>query len=121
MIDRAANRAGITLAPAELRAAHAAQGRVIIALETVLEARLQQGLNALPAVAAPIREHRPGRALKIDNDQAEWRAPHGSGNPSRLDTDSEHHAFVLDRIGTLTYDQIVPAVVATSPPDRRTS
>lgn len=125
MTGRVDIRAGITLALAELRAAHAAQGRAIIALEMVLEASLQQGLNALPAVTAPVsqhrKEHRSGRAPKIDNDPAEWRASHRSGNPLRLDTASVLRAFVLERIEALTYDQIMQAGAAAFPPDRRTS
>lgn len=52
---------------------------------------------------------------------AEWRAAHRSGTPSRLDTDAELRAFVLARIDTQTYDQIVQAVASAFPPERRVS
>ncbi|MEZ5796939.1 MAG: hypothetical protein R3D63_05275 [Paracoccaceae bacterium] len=52
---------------------------------------------------------------------AAWRAAHRSGTPSKLDTDSELRAFVLARIDTLTFVQIVLAVTAHFPPERRTS
>ena len=54
-------------------------------------------------------------------DLSVWRAAHRSGSPSRLDADPELRAFVLSRIATLTYDQIVQAVAASFPPARRIS
>lgn len=67
-------------------------------------------------LAAPVdsdaRLHLPGSNHLRD---------HRPGIPSRLDTDAELRAFVLDRIETLTYDQIVQAVAAAFPPERRTS
>ncbi|WP_374394585.1 hypothetical protein [Tabrizicola sp.] len=59
--------------------------------------------------------------LNTGTDLAAWRAAHRSGTPSKLDTDAELRAFVLNLIETLTYDQIVQAVEAAFPPDQRTS
>ena len=88
---------------AELRASHAAQGRAITALETAVEASLQQGLNALPLPSAPVsdhrREHRPGRAPKIDSDP-------------------ELRAFIAARIDRLTFDQIAADIAQHFPASR---
>lgn len=88
---------------AELRASHAAQGRAITALETAVEASLQQGLNALPLPSAPVsahrREHRPGRAPKIDSDP-------------------ELRAFTAARIDRLTFDQIAADIAQHFPASR---
>ena len=93
----------ITQALAELRASHAAQGRAITALEAAVEASLQQGLNDLPEPTAPIsehrREHRPGRAPKIDSDP-------------------ELRAFIAARIDRLTFDQIAAEVAQSFPASR---
>ena len=84
---------------AELRASHAAQGQAITALETAVEASLQQGLNALPQPSALVsdhrREHRPGRASKIDS--------------------PELRAFIAARIDRLTFDQIAADIAQHFP------
>ena len=52
---------------------------------------------------------------------AEHRAEHRMGVPSRLDTDTELRAFVLNRIEYMTYKEVIAEVVKHFPPDRRTS
>ncbi|WP_022705312.1 hypothetical protein [Pseudorhodobacter ferrugineus] len=52
---------------------------------------------------------------------ARHRAEHRMGVPSRLNTDTELQAFVLDRIERMTYKQVVAEVAKTFPPDRQTS
>lgn len=49
-------------------------------------------------------------------DLAAWRVARRSGAPVKLGADSELRAFVLDRIATLTYDQIVQALPTPSRP-----
>ncbi|WP_157971088.1 hypothetical protein [Pseudogemmobacter bohemicus] len=52
---------------------------------------------------------------------AEWRAQHRSGHPPGSEADPELRAFILDRIDSQTYDQIVSAVRASFPAERRVS
>lgn len=96
----------LSQALAELRASHAAQVRAIAALETALEQAVQQDIHALPETAAPIsahrREHRPGRAPKIDNDP-------------------ELQAFITTRIDRLTFDQIAADIALHFPASRQVS
>ena len=83
--------------------------------------RARQSIERLSAaVEAPVKGvfNAPSNTC---TDLASWRAAHRSGTPSKLDTDAELRAFVLSRITTLTYDQIVQAVAANFPPDRRIS
>ena len=77
-------------------------------------ALLSEALEGL--VKAPFNASSYGPA-----DLAKWRAEHRSGYPSRLDSDPELRAFVLARIDTMTYTQIVQAVADHFPPGRRTS
>lgn len=52
---------------------------------------------------------------------AHWRAAHLPGTPGKIDCDPELQAFILDRIATATYAQIVAAVKAAFPPARHIS
>lgn len=52
---------------------------------------------------------------------AAWRAAHRSGTPSRITCDPEIQAFILDRIETMTYAQIVAAVAQSFPKSRHIS
>ena len=53
--------------------------------------------------------------------QAEHRSEHRMGVPSKIASDPELEAFILARIATLTFAQIVSEVRATFPPDRHCS
>ncbi|MBE2277413.1 MAG: hypothetical protein IAE87_14110 [Rhodobacteraceae bacterium] len=55
------------------------------------------------------------------SDPASWRAAHRSGTPSKIEADAELRAFIVARITSQTYDQIVASVAATFPPERRIS
>ena len=50
-----------------------------------------------------------------------WRAAHRPGRPSRIASDPEVEAFVLDRIEVMTYAEIVAAVAARFPKARHIS
>ena len=52
---------------------------------------------------------------------AEHRRNHRSGRPGKIDADPELRAFILARIDTLTFAEIVTEVAANFPPDRRVS
>ena len=53
--------------------------------------------------------------------QAAHRRAHRPGQPSKIESDPELEAFILARIDTLTYAQIVSEVRTTFPPDRHCS
>jgi hypothetical protein len=50
-----------------------------------------------------------------------WRAAHRSGTPARIDSDPELQAFIRARIADHTFHQIIAAIAAEFPPERRTS
>ena len=52
---------------------------------------------------------------------AAHRRAHRSGHPGKIESDPELEAFILARIDTLTFGQIVSDVRATFPPDRHCS
>lgn len=52
---------------------------------------------------------------------AAWRAAHRRGRPSRIASDPEVEAFVLDRIEVMTYAEIVAAVAESFPKARHIS
>ena len=52
---------------------------------------------------------------------AAWRAAHRVGTPSRITSDPEVEAFILARIETMTYAQIVAAVAQSFPKSRHIS
>lgn len=83
-------------------------------------ADLDRARQSIERLSATIEAPAKG-AFNAAADPAAWRAAHRSGSPSKLDTDAELRAFVMERIKTLTYDQIVQAVAAAFPPGRRTS
>lgn len=49
------------------------------------------------------------------------RLQHQRGNRPRLATDAELRSFVVARIATATFDQVVRAVAESFPPERRVS
>ena len=59
--------------------------------------------------------------LKDASDPASWLAAHRPGKPSKIDADAALRAFILARIDHMTFDQLVAAVAARFPPERRTS
>lgn len=90
----------LSQALAELRASHAAQARAITALETAIEASLQQGLNALPKPSAPISEHR-------------------SGPPPKIAEDAELQAFIMALLDRQTFEGVAAEVTQHFPANRR--
>ncbi|WP_323041646.1 hypothetical protein [Gemmobacter sp.] len=102
--DRHGLRGLVASSPAELRASHAAQGRVITALETALHASLQQGMNALPQPSAPISKH---------------RREHRPGPPPKIAGDAEPQAFIVARLDRLTLEGIAAEVAQHFPASRR--
>jgi hypothetical protein len=72
-----------------------------------LQSPVQQG-NKHPVKALPTR------AEMI----AAHRRAHRPGRPGKIESDPELEAFILARIETLTFAQIVTKVRATFPPDR---
>lgn len=46
---------------------------------------------------------------------------HHRGNTSKLSTDPELTAFIMDRVVTMTFAEVVEAVAEAFPPDRRIS
>ena len=46
---------------------------------------------------------------------------HLPGTPAKIECDDELKAFILDRIETQTFDQIIAAIREAVPPDRRIS
>ncbi|WP_157970997.1 hypothetical protein [Pseudogemmobacter bohemicus] len=76
--------------------------------------RAQNGMTELSAAL----QGQFNPPLNTGLNPAEWRAQHRSGHPPRIDADPELRAFILDRIGSQTYDQIVSAVRATFPAER---
>ncbi len=52
---------------------------------------------------------------------AAHRRAHRRGHPGKIEGDPELEAFILARIDTLTFGQIVSEVRATFPPDRHCS
>ena len=77
-----------------------------VALSNALSTRLEQPVQ-LP--------FNPSDAM------AEHRRHHRSGTPSNVNSDPELRAFILARLGTMTFKEIALAVAATFPPERRTS
>lgn len=71
------------------------------------------------AVNTPSKGHK--RALETDDARAAWLAAHRPGRPSRIASDPEVEAFVLDRIEAMTYAEIVAAVAARFPKARHIS
>ncbi len=53
--------------------------------------------------------------------KAAHRAAHKRGLPARIEADPELKAFILARIDTLTFDDIVAALKASFPPERHVS
>lgn len=90
--------------------------REILATAFKLRA-LAAGLEA--AVNTPSTGHKKG-----DEDTsplAAWRAAHRVGTPSRITCDPEVEAFILTRIETMTYAQIVAEVAKSFPKSRHIS
>lgn len=52
---------------------------------------------------------------------AEHRRNHRTGTPSKIATDAEVQAFIIERLDTETLKQIVAAVAASFPPERHIS
>lgn len=84
-------------------AAQATAARTVKALETALEATVQQGVAALPEPTAPASDH---------------RRRHRSGTPARIDNDPELAAFIRARIDRMTFNEVASAVAAYFPPER---
>ena len=88
----------------EAKAAQAALDRAISALEEALQRAIQGGLNALPSeIPTPTehrREHRPGRAPKIESDP-------------------DLQAFILARVERMTFTAIAADVANHFPEVRR--
>jgi hypothetical protein len=51
--------------------------------------------------------------------QAEHRRAHRSGRPGKIEGDPDLEAFILARIATLTFDQIIAAIHEHFPSDRQ--
>lgn len=84
----------------------AANDRLIRTLETALNQAVNGSFNVpspLPSIAA------------------DHRRAHRAGIPPRIASDPELEAFIRARIGHMTFAQIIAAVAATFPPNRRTS
>jgi hypothetical protein len=108
-IDAAAIRAAIDQARQSSRQIddlRAANARTIRTLETALNQSIKGPLMTPLTIPAGAAEH---------------RRLHRSGRPSNLVSDPELLAFVVARIGTMTFAEIVSAVAAHFPPERRTS
>ncbi len=86
----------------DLRAANA---RTIKTLETARNQSIKGPLMNPSTVSPGIAEH---------------RRLHRSGRPSNLVSDPDLLAFVIARIGTMTFAEIVVDVAAHFPPERRT-
>lgn len=84
----------------------AANARTICTLETALN----------QAIKGPFNDHSPLPQIAVDH-----RRAHRSGVPPRINSDPELEAFIRARIGHMTFAQIIAAVAATFPPNRRTS
>jgi len=89
---------------AEAKAAQAALDRAITALQEAFQRAVQGGLNALPTkIPTPSehrREHRPGRAPKIESDP-------------------DLQAFILARIERMTFTEFAADVANHFPEARR--
>lgn len=96
----------LSQALADLRASHAAQARAIAALETSFEVSLQQDLNALPELTAPVSEH---------------RRAHRPGCAPKIAADAELQTFILARIDRLTFAEIASQVADHFPASRHVS
>ena len=70
------------------------------ALQNGFEERLQTPVKALDILSEHRRDHRPGK-------------------PSKIDSDPELRAFILDRIDMTTLEDLADQIAATFPPDRR--
>jgi hypothetical protein len=94
-------------------------GSVLALLEAIME-RIEDQCPAPLAHAVEGGLQRPVQAAPPPLTTPEaHRAAHRPGRPSRLDTDPELRAFVMARLGQDTFDEIVAAVAAAFPPDRR--
>lgn len=104
MIDPATIRTALDQARQsglQIEALQAANARTIRTLEAALKGALNGPLNE----ASQVRKA-PGR-------RAETR--------SRIEADNDLRTFILARIKTLTFDQVLAEVAAHFPPDRRPS
>ena len=59
-------------------------------------------------------------AVKHDVIAAHRRA-HRTGRPAKIEADAELRAFIIARIDTLTFDQMITQIIAVFPPTRRIS
>ena len=71
------------------------------------------------AVNTPSKGHK--RAVEDTSPLAAWRAAHRVGTPSRITSDPEVEAFILARIETMTYAQVIAAVAKSFPKSRHIS
>ena len=79
---------------------------VMAAYESTVEHPIQQPLNASQTRAEILAEH---------------RRQHRSGQPSRIASDPELQAFIRARIDTMIFTDIIAAIAAAFPKERRTS
>jgi hypothetical protein len=82
----------------------AANARTISTLETALNQSIKGPSNDPSPMPQAVAEH---------------RRLHRSGHPSRIDSDPELGTFIRARIDTMTYLEIIAAVAAAFPPERR--
>lgn len=104
----------------ELARALEANDGLCAALADVIS--LAQAIRA--ALSAPLEDpiKQPFNAAFTREDVlAEHRRAHRSGRPAKIEGDPELQAFILARIETMTFAQIVSEVRATFPPDRQCS
>lgn len=96
--------ARISRALADVSRVRSALDRINQALETVLEGDVDASFNAVSGMVAPgleyRRDHRPGRAAKID-------------------CDLELRAFIVARIDTMTFEELAREVAIAFPSERR--
>ncbi len=91
----------LSAAVAQTRQATAALDRASETLQSVLQDRFEGQVETPTDVAAEhVRAHRPGR-------------------PSRIDTDPELRAFVIERVDHMPFTALAAAIRSAFPPERR--
>ena len=97
------------------------------AILSQIEAEARAGAGALDRLAQAAKalqvavERDVEPAFNSPSTATAWRAAHRSGAPARIDSDPELQDFIRARIADHIFDQIIAALAAGFPPERRTS